>query len=315
MQGVTFAEARPGLVPRSRSAVLTAPAPPAAAPTDPEQLGSERFNWRTSAPFLLLHLVPLLAIFTGVTRRAVVIFVVLYAVRMFAITAGYHRCFAHRSYRASRPVRFVLAVLGSTAVQKGPIWWASHHREHHRYVDTELDPHTPQRGFWWSHVGWILCDRYSGTDESIVADLTCHRELRLVDRFDAVAPWTLALLTFVVGGWSGLVVGFFGSTIVLWHATFSINSLSHLYGSRRFATNDTSRNNVALALITFGEGWHNNHHHHASSARQGFYWWELDLSWLALRALASVGLVHDLRQPTPAVLARNRVAPVESRRL
>lgn len=241
------------------------------------------------------------------TWTAVAIFCVLYAVRMFAITAGYHRYFAHRSYVLSRPVQFVLAFLGTTAAQKGPLWWSAHHRAHHRYSDTERDVHSPQKGFWWSHVGWILCDRHSSTDVELVSDFAAFPELRLLEKYNAVGPWLLAGAALWIGGWSGLVFGFFGSTVLLWHATFTINSLSHTFGTRRYATTDTSRNNPLLAVLTFGEGWHNNHHHQPKSARQGFYWWEFDLSWYALRALATVRLVRSLRQPTADAVTRNRV--------
>jgi stearoyl-CoA desaturase (Delta-9 desaturase) len=267
----------------------------------------ERVNWISSLPFLLFHAVPLLAIVTGITWKAVAIFGALYALRMFAITAGYHRYFAHRSYRASRPVQFFLAFLGTTAAQKGPLWWAAHHRAHHRFSDTERDVHSPQKGFWWSHVGWILCDRYRDADLGLVRDLVAFPELRLLDRFNGVGPWILAGISLLIGGWSGLVFGFFGSTVLLWHATFTINSLSHTFGTRRYATGDTSRNNPLLAVLTFGEGWHNNHHHYQASARQGFYWWELDLSWYALRGLAAIGVVRGLRQPTATAMARNRL--------
>jgi stearoyl-CoA desaturase (delta-9 desaturase) len=267
----------------------------------------ERINWITSLPFLLFHAVPLLVVVTGVTGKAVLIFAALYGLRMFAVTAGYHRYFAHRTYRVNRPVQLLLALLGTTAAQKGPLWWAAHHRAHHRYSDTDQDIHSPQKGFWWSHVGWILCDRYSDADLDLVRDLAAFPELRLVERYNAIGPWILAGLALWVGGWSGLVFGFFGSTVLLWHATFTINSLSHTFGTRRYATTDTSRNNVVLALLTFGEGWHNNHHHYPASARQGFYWWELDLSWYVLRGLAAVRLVRGLRRPTAEILERNRL--------
>lgn len=267
----------------------------------------ERVNWISSLPFLLFHAVPFLAVFTGVTGKAVAIFIVLYAVRMFAITAGYHRYFAHKSYRAGRLVQFVLALVGTTSIQKGPLWWAAHHRAHHRYSDTDRDVHSPQKGFWWSHVGWILCDRYKEADLGLVRDLTAFPELRFLERYNGVGAGVVAGLSLWIGGWSGLVFGFFGSTVLLWHVTFTINSLSHTFGTRRYATSDTSRNNPVLAVLTFGEGWHNNHHHFPVSARQGFYWWEIDLSWWALRGLAAVHLVHGLRQPTAKVMERNRL--------
>jgi stearoyl-CoA desaturase (delta-9 desaturase) len=267
----------------------------------------ERTNWASSLPFLLFHALPLLAVVTGVTGKAVVIFGVLYVVRMFAVTAGYHRYFSHRSYQASRAAQFVLAFMGTTAAQKGPLWWAAHHRAHHRRSDTDEDVHSPQKGFWWSHVGWFLCDKYKGTDLEMVRDLAGFPELRFLDRYNAIGPWALGTAAFLVGGWSGLVVGFFGSTVLLWHATFTINSLSHVVGTRRYATSDTSRNNPLLAVLTFGEGWHNNHHHYQASARQGFTWWEVDLSWYALKALAASHIVSDLRQPPPAVIGRDRL--------
>jgi stearoyl-CoA desaturase (Delta-9 desaturase) len=262
----------------------------------------ERIKWRTSLPFIAVHLVPLAIFFTGVTTRAVLLFAGCYAVRLLCITAGYHRYFSHRSYRVSRPVQFLLALVGSSAAQKGPLWWAGEHRLHHRYVDGERDPHTPAKGFWFAHVGWILTERNSTTDFDLVKDLACYPELRFVDRYDWIGPWALALFCLAVGGWSGLVVGFFLSTVVLWHVTFAVNSVGHVFGRRRYDTADTSRNSFLLALLTGGEGWHNNHHRYPPSARQGFRWWQFDATWLTLRALALVRVVHDLKVPSAAIL-------------
>jgi stearoyl-CoA desaturase (delta-9 desaturase) len=266
-----------------------------------------RVSWRTSAPFLLCHLIPLLAVVTGVHVRDLVLLGVLYVGRVFFITAGYHRYFSHRAFRVGRVTQFVLAFGGLTAVQKGPLWWAGWHRQHHRYADTARDPHSPEQGFWWSHIGWVLSGRYGATDLDVVDDLARFPELRFLDRHDWIGPWTLAVACYLVAGWSGLVVGFFGSTVLVWHATFSVNSFTHLYGRRRYATRDTSRNLAPVALLTLGEGWHNNHHRHPRSARQGVPWWELDPTYGALRLLALVGIVHDLRRPTPAALAGRRL--------
>lgn len=263
---------------------------------------------RASIPFFLVHLVPLLAFFTGVTTKAIVLGVVLYVVRAFFITAGYHRYFAHRAFKVGRVTQFVLAFGGGTAAQKGALWWAANHRMHHRYTDTERDPHSPQRGFWWSHVGWIVSDRFAETDYDSIDDFARHRELRWLNEHDWVAPWLLGLASFLIAGWSGLVVGFFGSTILLWHATFAINSVAHLRGWRRFATNDSSRNNLILAIATLGEGWHNNHHHNPRSARQGLRWWELDITYQVLKVLRRVRIVRDLREPPPAVMQARRLS-------
>ena len=265
----------------------------------------ERLNWRTSAPFLAFHLIPLATIWTGVPASAVVLAVVLYWVRIFFITAGYHRYFAHRSYRLSRPAQLVMAVGGTTALQKGPLWWAAHHRDHHRDADTERDVHSPVRGFWWSHVGWILCDRFSATEESRISDFAKYPELRWLDRNDWVGPAALAVASFMIGGWAGLVIGFGVSTIAVWHGTFLVNSLAHVVGRRRYATSDASRNSFAIAVLTMGEGWHNNHHHYQASARQSFRWWEWDPSFYLLWALERIGIVRDMKRPSDRIKAQD----------
>ena len=262
----------------------------------------------TAAPFVLIHLSPLLAFVTGVTVKALLLGLSLYLVRMLAITAGYHRYFSHRTYSMSRPLVFVVGFIGTMAAQRGPLWWAAHHRNHHKYADTDRDPHSPMNGFWWSHVGWILSGRYSHVDYSVVDDLTRYPELVFINRHDWIGPWVLGVSCFLVAGWSGLVVGFLASTIVVWHCTFSINSLSHVLGKRRYATPDTSRNSWWLALFTLGEGWHNNHHHFPRSARQGFYWWELDLGYAFLQVLSWFRVVTDLKVPSPAALTARRVS-------
>lgn len=253
-------------------------------------------------PFIAAHLVPLAAVVTGVTARALVVCAVCYFGRMLCITAGYHRYLSHRAFRVNRAVQFLLALGGTTAVQQGPLWWASHHRRHHRSTETEGDPHTPVKGFWFSHVGWILTARASTTDLSLVSDLARFPELRFLDRHDWIGPWALAAACTAVAGWSGLVIGFFLSTVLLWHATFAINSLGHLFGRRAYDTPDTSRNSLLLALLTAGEGWHNNHHRYPPSARQGFHWWQVDLTWLTLRLLAAARIVRDLKVPPRSVL-------------
>ena len=267
----------------------------------------ERVNWPASIPFILMHLVPLLAILTGVHLVDIVLCLVLYNVRMFFITAGYHRYFAHRSYKLGRGMQFVMALGGTMAAQKGVLWWAGHHRDHHLYSDQQEDIHSPKRGFWWSHVGWFLCDKFKVTPTDRIKDFASFPELRWLDKYCLVPPTILALTVLTFGGWSALLIGFFLSTVFLYHGVFTINSLSHVIGRRRFATTDTSRNNWLLALITLGEGWHNNHHHYRSSTNQGFYWWEFDVSYYVLRVLEWMRLVRDTRRPPRAVLMLNRI--------
>jgi stearoyl-CoA desaturase (delta-9 desaturase) len=280
----------------------------------------DRIDWLRALPFVLLHLACFAVIWVGVSPLAVAVAIALYAVRMFALTAFYHRYFSHKTFRTSRPVQFAFALIGASCAQRGPLWWAAHHRDHHRHADTPDDLHSPaQHGFLWSHAGWFLTPRAFRTDLSRVPDLAKFPELRWLDRYDTVAPLLLAALLYATGsvlqhvaphlhtsGAQLLVWGFVISTVVLFHATVTINSLAHRFGSRRFDTPDHSRNNLWLALLTFGEGWHNNHHFFPGTARQGFRWWEVDLSWYGLRLLAALGLVHGLK-PVPAwVLARAR---------
>lgn len=268
---------------------------------------ADRTDWVSAIPFFAVHLAPLAAFFVTVTWQDWVLCGVLYVTRMFCITAGYHRYFSHRSYRMGRVPQFLMAFGGTTAVQKGPLWWASHHRLHHRFSDTDDDVHSPRDGFWWSHVGWILSTKYKTTDLSTIKDFASFPELRLLERFSWVGPWSLAVACLLIGGWGGLFVGFFLSTVLLWHGTFLVNSVTHLFGRRRFATSDTSRNSMIIALITGGEGWHNNHHHLQASARSGFTWWELDPTWYVLRGLAAIHVVSDLRSPPARLLDHARV--------
>ncbi|WP_054428867.1 acyl-CoA desaturase [Achromobacter insuavis] len=278
----------------------------------------DRIDWTRALPFALLHAGCLGVIATGVSPVALAVAAALYVLRMFALTGFYHRYFSHRTFRTSRAMQLVFAILGASCAQRGPLWWAAHHRHHHRHADDDQDLHSPARhGFWWSHMGWFLTPRAFATDLARVPDLRRYRELRWLDRFDAAVPIALALLCYALGaalerlapglGTSGpqmLVWGFFISTVALFHATVTINSLAHRYGKRRYDTADDSRNNAWLALLTFGEGWHNNHHFYPGSARQGFRAREIDLTWYGLRLLAAAGLIWDLK-PVPAwVLAR-----------
>ena len=255
-------------------------------------------------PFILMHVVCLAVFFVGISLPAVLLCIALYMIRMFALTAGYHRYFAHRAFKTSRFFQFVLAVVGTTAVQKGPLWWASHHRKHHKYTDQEGDLHSPVTdGFWWSHIGWVISRKYNPTDWPAIKDFARYPELRWINKYHLIPAITLAVLCFLLGGWLWLVWGFFVSTVALYHGTFSVNSLAHMWGSRRYATGDDSRNNFLIALWTGGEGWHNNHHHYMASVKQGFYWWEIDFSYYALRMMSWVRLVWDLRVPPRQLLA------------
>lgn len=264
---------------------------------------SERYLLAEAIPFVIVHLLCFAAIWTGVHATDLIIAVMLYGARMFGVTAGYHRYFSHRGYKTSRVFAFVLAFLAQSSAQRGVLWWASNHRRHHLYSDTDRDVHSPvRRGFWHSHLGWFFTDAHKRTELDQIPDFAKYPELVLLDRHPYVPAFILGFLIWLVAGWSGLIVGFFWSTVVLWHATFAINSLAHVVGRRRYETADQSRNNLWLALVTFGEGWHNNHHHYQSAARQGFRWYEIDFSYYLLKGLAAVGLVWDLRGPPAHVV-------------
>ncbi len=259
----------------------------------------------SAVPFVLAHLACLAAIWTGVTWESLGMCVVLYWARIFGIGAGYHRYFSHRAYSTSRVFQFLLAALSQSTAQKSVLWWASKHRHHHLHSDTEDDVHSPRHtGFVYSHLGWIFSRKHDKADLVKVADLSRYPELMWLHRYELVPPIALALICFALGGWPGLVIGFFWSTVLVYHATFCINSLAHVRGRQRYLTADDSRNNWLLAVFTMGEGWHNNHHAYQSSVRQGFRAWEIDPTFYVLKALAWFGIVWDLKTP-PASVLRN----------
>lgn len=263
----------------------------------------------TAIPFVLVHLACFGVLWTGVSAASISVAVALYLVRMWGITAGFHRYFSHRSYKTSRFMQFVLAVIGQSSAQRGVIWWSAIHRHHHLHSDTEEDVHSPRHmGFFHSHVGWIFRPMRAEADYSTTPDLTRFPELVWLDRFHLVPAIALAVGCFLLGGWEMLVVGFFCSTVVLYHCVFFINSMAHVVGTQRYLTGDDSRNNWWLALITLGEGWHNNHHHYQSATAQGWRWYEVDISYYVLRVMSWVGLVWDLRAPPERVL--NNEQPV-----
>ena len=288
--------------PRPRPATVVAPAPAAEHPK-PKILRSVA-STLTAMAFFGLHLSALSIFFVEFHWWAVALFVGIYVARGFGITAGYHRYFAHRAFKTSRWFQFVLGCLGASALQRGPMWWAGHHRTHHKHSDDAEDPHSPVVGtVWWSHVGWVLSNRFNETEWDLMKDFKKYPELKLLERFDLIPGILLGVACLLLTGWTGFAWGFCLGTVALYHGTFLVNSLCHLVGSRRFSTDDHSRNNWLVAIVTLGEGWHNNHHHYPSSARQGFKWWEYDFSYYVLKVLSWVGIVWDLRAPTPRALA------------
>ncbi len=270
---------------------------------DEPDAGADDIIYPEALPFLLIHVSGIAAIWTGITGEAVIMAVALYLLRIFAIGAGYHRYFAHRAFATSRWFQFVLAFLAQSSAQKSVLWWVDKHRNHHLHSDTLSDRHSPRhKGFWIAHMGWIFTKRQRGFDEVKVADLVRYPELRWLHTYELFPALILGVACFLIGGWPGLIVGFIWSTIAIYHATFAINSVAHVFGRKRYVTGDDSRNNWLLAVFTLGEGWHNNHHAFQASVRQGFRWWEYDPTYYVLRALSWTGLVWDLKLPPRAVV-------------
>lgn len=268
----------------------------------------DTINWIAGIPLFAAHLAAVLgAIHVGWSLELVGWAAFSYLVRMWAITAGFHRYFSHRSFKTGRVFQFVMAFIGTCSAQKGVLWWAAHHRDHHRHSDQEQDIHSPTlRGFFWAHVGWIMSPKNHETKYEKIKDFTKYPELVWLDRYYLVPPLGVGALVWWLAGfeyfvWAGLV-----STVFLWHGTFVINSLCHVFGKRRFATRDTSKNSLILALITLGEGWHNNHHYYPGSSRQGFYWWEIDVTYYTLKFLEWIGVVWDVRGVPERVLEKGR---------
>lgn len=263
-------------------------------------------------PFILLHAGCLLVFFTGVSAGAIAIFFLTLIPRMFGLTAGYHRYFSHRSFKTSRAFQFMLALLGAASLQKDPMWWAAHHRNHHKYTDTEKDSHSPViSGFFWSHMGWFMCKKNANLHpDPHVPDLAKYPELVFLNRHQKIPALGFLFLLIAAGHffeqfvpqlsvtWGQTVVwGFFISTIVLHHVTFCVNSVSHLFGSKPYDTGDESRNNALVAFLTMGEGWHNNHHKFPYSEKHGHKWWQIDMTHGILRVLSWLGIVWDLNVP------------------
>jgi len=243
-----------------------------------------------------------LAAFAVPDTGAILTAVILYcAAGMLGIGMGYHRLLTHRGYKTFTWLEYVLTWCGTLALEGGPIFWVATHRIHHQHSDREGDPHTPREGTWWAHAGWIISGEGLHHDAAVLAKYVPDLARDRVHVWLSTWHWTsnvlvgIALLAY--GGIPYVLWGIFLRTTVGLHATWLVNSATHKWGSRRFATRDDSTNNWWVALLTFGEGWHNNHHAHPTSARHGLAWYEIDCNWLGIRALQSLGLVWDIKQP------------------
>jgi len=251
--------------------------------------------WLVQASALLVFAVPFRWAFLA-------LWAVSHFTRAIGLTLIFHRYFAHRAFKMNRVARFVWAFIGTAAMQKGPLWWAGHHVNHHKFADRDGDPHSPMvSGVYYAHIGWFLHDtKYDKVEATnpVIRDFSKVPEIAWLEKWFFVPPAALALGLYFFGGMPSLVYGFCLPTMTLAHATFAINTVNHMFGSRRFETLDESRNNVLTAVFAAGEGWHNNHHRFQRAARNGFYWYEVDVTWYVIRAMAAVGLIWDI-QPVP----------------
>ncbi|MBX3708349.1 MAG: acyl-CoA desaturase [Gammaproteobacteria bacterium] len=286
---------------------------------DPNASYSENIDWVRAIPFILVNLGCLLVFYFGFSWVAFITAFILYVVRVFFIGAFYHRYFSHKTYQTNRFWQFIFALMAGSCVQRGPLWWAAHHRQHHMCSDEPIDAHSPvQHGFWWSHMGWFMSKKHYYYNPERVKDLLRYPELVFLDQYDILMPTVLFVSLFVAGallhayapqlGTSAgqmVVWGFCLSTVALFHTTVTINSLSHVIGKKRFATKDNSRNNLFLALLTLGEGWHNNHHHYPATARQGFMWWEIDVTYYLLKLFEKIGIIWEVKGVPKSVLQRD----------
>jgi len=286
-------------------------------------------DWPRCIPFIGMHIGVISLCFVDFSWTAVLFGIGFYCIRMLAITGFYHRYFAHRAFKTSRWFQFVGACVGNASIQRGPLWWAAHHRDHHLHSDTDKDVHSPTlSGFWFSHMGWFMTKEHYDLKEDRIRDFSKYPELMFITKYDTIVPALFFALCFAIGwSWQFLVPAaegvwaltagqmiaytFFASTVVLYHATFCVNSLLHVWGTRPYKTADTSRNNALISIIVFGEGWHNNHHHFQSAARNGFRWWEFDPTFWALKVLSWIGIVWDLKEVPAHIVHRTANAEVD----
>ena len=265
-------------------------------------------NWVTAAFMVAFHVLALVALWFFSWQNLAVALVLHWMAVGFGISLGYHRLHTHRGFKTSKTFEYFLAICGTLTLEGGPIFWVATHRKHHQLSDQDGDPHSPREGGFWAHMGWILFgDTHHNNTELMgryAPDLNRDRFYRWLNSYHWVPLTTLGLILLATGGWSMVLWGIFLRVVVGLHGTWLVNSATHMWGTRRFETRDDSRNSWWVALLTFGEGWHNNHHAHPVSARHGLAWYEFDISWITLKFFNAIGVVSDLkvakvREPLP----------------
>jgi fatty-acid desaturase len=258
----------------------------------------EGLNWPTTIVLAILHVGAIAALFMFSWKTLAVAVFLYWMTTGLGISMGYHRLHTHRSYKVPVFLEYFFAVCGALTLEGGPIFWVATHRIHHQKSDQEGDPHSPRDGAWWAHVGWLLFGESKHNNTRLMSkyapDLAKDRFYVWLNNYHWVPMLVLTAVLFAAGGLQLVLWGICLRVVVGLHATWLVNSATHLWGSRRFVTRDDSRNNWWVALMTFGEGWHNNHHAHPTSARHGLAWYELDISWIQIKVLKFLGVAKSI---------------------
>ncbi|MCA1592933.1 MAG: fatty acid desaturase [Acidobacteria bacterium] len=256
-------------------------------------------NWSTCITMVVFHAASIAALFMFTWKGLAAAALLWWISGSLGIGMGFHRLLTHRGFKTPKWVEYFLTICGMLTLESGAINWVATHRIHHSHTDAPGDPHTPRDGAWWAHIGWILTGTAQQHDEAILRrytpDLMKDKVHVWLNKWFYLPLVVVGVLLFALGGWSLLMWGIFMRVTVGWHATWLVNSATHMWGTRRFETNEDSTNNPVVALLTFGEGWHNNHHAYPRAARHGFAWYELDVNWMGIRALQLLGLAHDIK--------------------
>ncbi len=259
----------------------------------------ERINWRDLMIITSFHVLLIPAIFYFSWTNLAIMLIGNWVVGSLGVGLGYHRLLTHRSFKAPKWLEYTLTVFASMSLQNEAYKWVATHRMHHQHCETDQDPHSTRDGFWWAHMGWIFKGSAQDHDEAVfkkyVPDLLKDKGQILIARYFYVPIIVSAIVLFALGGWGVVLWGVVVRTVFGWHSTWFVNSLAHMFGKRRFETNDDSTNNWFVALLTFGEGWHNNHHAQPTSARHGLKWFEFDMNWIAIRVFEKLGWAEKIR--------------------
>lgn len=259
---------------------------------------SDKIQWVTSIAVTIFHVMAIWALFTFSWSNLIAAVITWWVAGSWGIGIGYHRLLTHGGFKAPKWLEYFFTICGTLGLQSGPITWVSTHRIHHAFTEQEGDPHSPRKGTYWAHIGWILRgtaqNQTPETMRKYAPDLMKDKFHVFVNNYYYVTPIIAGVILFAVGGWSMVLWGIFLRQVIGWHSTWLVNSATHLWGSRRFETHDDSRNNGLVAALTFGEGWHNNHHAHPRSAKHGLAWYEFDPNWSQINALEKVGLIKKV---------------------